>query len=350
VTPIRIRGVLCLATMTIFASSVLMATAAFAVEDSLTPNATAAVRVDMEIAALLAKVEQQISDGSIIAPYDDNAQKTWQVVEMQATTPASPGARMALSLFAEHWRNRAVNEEKAGRLAIATYLKVFSEFATDLLGRTREPSAASAPQGTTLRPFAEGLTAPGTSIESQRTARGDTRTPGALTSPPRPRGQGIVPTARLGTAKADQHIDEPAVPNAPTDIHVPDPNATRATAVDALPPAVALAVTASPLATVAPTASAQLTAEVYAKRGDDMLAIKDISAARKLYEYAVNAGSARAATALARTLDPAFITQLGAVGLKPDPTLAAAWYRKAASLGDRDAEARLHTLSTDAAK
>ena len=142
-----------------------MATAAFAVEDSLTPNATAAVRVDMEIAALLAKVEQQISDGSIIAPYDDNAQKTWQVVEMQATTPASPGARMALSLFAEHWRNRAVNEEKAGRLAIATYLKVFSEFATDLLGRTREPSAASAPQGTTLRPFAEGLTAPGTSIE-----------------------------------------------------------------------------------------------------------------------------------------------------------------------------------------
>ena len=81
-----------------------------------------------------------------------------------------------------------------------------------------------------------------------------------------------------------------------------------------------------------------------------MLAIKDISAARKLYEYAVNAGSARAATALARTLDPAFITQLGAVGLKPDPTLAAAWYRKAASLGDRDAEARLHTLSTDAAK
>jgi TPR repeat protein len=93
-----------------------------------------------------------------------------------------------------------------------------------------------------------------------------------------------------------------------------------------------------------------LTADVYAKRGDDMLAIKDISAARRFYEYAADAGSARAAAALARTMDPAFITQLGAVGLKPDPTLAAAWYRKAASLGDRDAEARLHTLSADAAK
>jgi hypothetical protein len=76
VRPIRIRGVLCLAIMTSFAGSVLMATAAFAVDDSLTPNATAAVRVDMAIAALLAKVEQQTSDGSIIAPYDDNAQKT----------------------------------------------------------------------------------------------------------------------------------------------------------------------------------------------------------------------------------------------------------------------------------
>ena len=80
------------------------------------------------------------------------------------------------------------------------------------------------------------------------------------------------------------------------------------------PPTLALAVTASPLATVTPAASAQLTADVYAKRGDDMLAIRDISAARKYYEYAANAGSARAAAALARTLDPAFMHELGVEG------------------------------------
>jgi TPR repeat protein len=91
-------------------------------------------------------------------------------------------------------------------------------------------------------------------------------------------------------------------------------------------------------------------AALYASRGDEMLAIKDISAARKFYEYAANAGSARAATALARTHDPAFLTRLGAVGLTPDPVLAAAWYRKAAALGDPDADARLHSLSTEAAK
>jgi hypothetical protein len=332
--------------MTILAGSVLMA--AFAGNDSLTPNAPPTARVDMEIAARLAKVEQLISDGRIIAPYDDNAQKTWQVVEMQATL-ATPGARMALRLFATHWRSRAIDEEKAGRVTTATYLKVFSEFATDLLERTREASPASAPQGTTPRPSGEGQSAPSTSIEAPRTAVGDARAPRALSRVSAPRGQGVLSAARLGTAKTEQPLDEPAVPNASTDDHVSDPNARRSTAAAGRPPTLAFSVPTLPPATVTPAAPAQLTADLYARRGDDMLAINDISAARKLYEYAANAGSARAAAALARTLDPAFFAQLGALGLKPDPTLAAVWYRKAASLGDRDAEARLHALSTDPA-
>ncbi len=89
---------------------------------------------------------------------------------------------------------------------------------------------------------------------------------------------------------------------------------------------------------------------MYARRGDEMLAIKDISAARKFYEYAANARGARAATALAETYDPAFLTKLGAVGVRPDPALAATWYRRAAALGDPDAEVRLRTLSTQAAQ
>jgi TPR repeat protein len=92
-----------------------------------------------------------------------------------------------------------------------------------------------------------------------------------------------------------------------------------------------------------PTAQEQRLETMYASRGDEMLAIKDISAARKFYEYAANAGSVRAATALAESYDPAFLTQLGAVGIRPDPTLAAAWSAKAVALGD--AEARLRTQS-----
>jgi TPR repeat protein len=159
-----------------------------------------------------------------------------------------------------------------------------------------------------------------------------------------------VSTAKHGTAEAEQPRDEPAVPNASTDNRVLDPNATRSMAAAAGGPTLDVAVTTSPPTMDTPAVPAQLTADEYVRRGDDMLAIKDISAARKYYEYAANAGSARAAAALARTLDPAFITLLGAVGLKSDPTLAAAWYRKAASLGDRDAEARLRALSADAPK
>ena len=85
---------------------------------------------------------------------------------------------------------------------------------------------------------------------------------------------------------------------------------------------------------VAPSAAPESPiASFYAARGDAMLALKDISGARKFYEFAANAGSARAAAALARTYDAAFAAQLDEVGLQPDPELAAAWYRKAAELG-----------------
>jgi hypothetical protein len=50
-------------------------------------------------------------------------------------------------------------------------------------------------------------------------------------------------------------------------------------------------------------------AEFYAWRGDLMLAKKDVSAARKYYELAASAGSARAATQLTRINDPGFAAQ-----------------------------------------
>jgi TPR repeat protein len=50
-----------------------------------------------------------------------------------------------------------------------------------------------------------------------------------------------------------------------------------------------------------------LVAEFYATRGDEMLGIKDLSAARKFYEYAAEAGSARAVVELAIVRDAAFV-------------------------------------------
>jgi len=89
--------------------------------------------------------------------------------------------------------------------------------------------------------------------------------------------------------------------------------------------------------------------EFFAKRGDEMMAIKDITAARKFYEYAANAGNVHAATALAWTFDEGFAAELGVLGLKPDPVLAATWYRKAAELGSPGAAARLRSLMSNEA-
>ena len=65
--------------------------------------------------------------------------------------------------------------------------------------------------------------------------------------------------------------------------------------------------------------------EVLIARGDAMVARRDVSAARLLYEHAAAAGNARAALALARTYDPEFLAELGALGILGDAALAAAW-------------------------
>jgi TPR repeat protein len=151
--------------------------------------------------------------------------------------------------------------------------------------------------------------------------------------------------ADAGAVQTQRRSGSPTIPDA----SVITVNAARPAPATGNTPT-AFAVPTTRPATGVPPAQEQSMAALYASRGDEMMAIKDISAARKFYEYAANAGSARAAMALARTHDPAFLTRSGAVGLRPDPVLAAAWYRKAAALGDPDAEARLHALSTEAAK
>jgi TPR repeat protein len=85
------------------------------------------------------------------------------------------------------------------------------------------------------------------------------------------------------------------------------------------------------------------------RRGDAMMELGDISAARLLYERAAVAGSGPAALKLARTYDPEMLAQAGARGIRGDPEAAESWYRRAISLGEAAAEAPLRQL-TDARK
>ncbi|MCI0757150.1 hypothetical protein [Teichococcus vastitatis] len=69
-------------------------------------------------------------------------------------------------------------------------------------------------------------------------------------------------------------------------------------------------------------------------RADEMMALRDVSAARRLYAYAAEAGNGQAAAALGRSYDPAYLQDIGAQGIRPDPVLAVRWYRQAIALGE----------------
>jgi hypothetical protein len=329
--------------------SMLIGDASFAATDVTgEPHAVPAVKADEELGALLVKVEQQISAGRAFVPAGDNALDTWARV-VQSVSPASPEALRALTGFVTRARNRAADEKAAGRTDVSIDLTLFEDLAGTLLARAgAAPVSPLQSQAATSEPAREDHAAPGPvagaagTANRDNTASSDTSASVAL-SPKLPdlTGTGAEP-ARTSLGNAPAPDASPAVGVADMNTGHPAPAVGKT--------ALAAAIPATRPATTPPTAQEQSMAATYASRGDAMLAIKDFSAARKFYEHAANGGSARAAMALAETYDPAFLTELGAVGVRPDPALAANWYRTAAALGAPDAEARLHTLSTQAAK
>jgi hypothetical protein len=85
---------------------------------------------------------------------------------------------------------------------------------------------------------------------------------------------------------------------------------------------------------------------VLVRRGQEMLKVGDIPAARMMLRRAANGGDAEAALILASTFDPIVIREMGVVGLAPDLTEALAWYRKASALGSREAQQRISRLES----
>ena len=366
------------------------------------PQASPAVATDQQIEALLFKAEQQIAAGRTVSPADDNAMTTWLHL-LERAFPASPGTLRAFADFAARARNRSADEQTAGKPVASSDFQMFADLATKVLaGESATPAASVNSPSATAQPVPEGHTLPGLAASVTSMAprnapssdmlprpaaaaalAGENATPASsvnsplATAQPVPEGHTSLGLAASVTSMAPrnapssdmlphpvvaaalaalQKADAGAVqtqtrPGSPTipDASVITVNAARPKPATGNTPT-AFAVPTTRSATGAPTAQEQSMAALYVSRGDEMMAIKDISAARKFYEYAANAGNARAAMALARTHDPAFLTRSGALGLRSDPVLAAAWYRKAAALGDPDAEARLHALSTEAAK
>ena len=175
---------------------------------------------------------------------------------------------------------------------------------------TTSPSSSSL-EGETSRPASPGLAAPETGV---KTAVTKLEAAEAAAAPD-------VAPPRTITADKSASPDSKRVPS----------------------PQVAGSQLEAPPATLDPAAAAT-TISTSMSRGDAMLALHDLSAARRYYELAAKAGSADAALSLGKTYDPTSMVRSGAVSLRPDATLAAEWYRKAANLGSSEAGTALRNL------
>jgi type II secretory pathway predicted ATPase ExeA len=181
------------------------------------------------------------------------------------------------------------------------------------------------------QPVATGAASPQAGEAGEQAQAEEAAKPG---NPPPP--EAGPPEASPQSAAAPVAIPAPMPSASPTPPASPTPSASPA------PPA-----SPTPLASPTP-AAAPMPAETIAalmKRGDELIGIGDISGARLVYERAAAGGSAKAMTALGMTHDPGFLGRANARGIRPDPAIAAEWYRKAAALGDAEAAARMQQLS-----
>jgi hypothetical protein len=355
-----------------------------------------------KIQVLLKRVEEQIDAGRTMSPPGDNAMGTWlQVVGLMQ--PASETSVGLLSAFATRLRDAATSAQTSGKVALAIDLSVFADQASEIVVRETaaryaaiNAQAASVPPGRETVPVAPPSPPPPDAPPAQAIARmaesspvpsGPSAIPPTLepasatvrADPPRPdpaRESGSDATraadqakpfeqgepARAETASSGAENSNPASsaqPQRDGQTSAPaeaDSTVTVAVVSEAQPQA-ATPHSGGPVPSAAPPPSPAPAAdttdsvlpkdmvELLVRRGDSMMALKDISAARKFYEFAAATGNGHAAEALARTYDPDFITQMGIRGIVPDPARAKFWYQRAIDAGNTAAAARLQALN-----
>ena len=79
-------------------------------------------------------------------------------------------------------------------------------------------------------------------------------------------------------------------------------------------------------------------------RGDALMELGDVAAARSFYDRAFDLGNLRAARSIARTYDPVVLGSMKVQGLRGDAAKALEWYRKAEKAGESDAAQAIAAL------
>jgi hypothetical protein len=188
----------------------LLGSASYAASDvSAVPHAVSVVQADEDLRALLLKVEQQISSRRAFSPPDDNALSTWPRV-VQKSFPTSPGALSALADFVTRVRDRAADEEAAGRTEVSIDFILFMDLAdTILVSATATPAPSSNAQTAASQPMARYLAEPASEAAAMANPI-DTQRPNSTRANSGPGPAASVASPAMGAADMNAEHAAPA--------------------------------------------------------------------------------------------------------------------------------------------
>jgi hypothetical protein len=248
-------------------------------------NASTQIQTDSQITSLLKGIESTLVNNPDV-PFDDVIR---MLISAQDLVPrASPQVRHLMQDFPARLRQQA--DEHHGDAEKAVTLTVFADVITQYL---KDNEAAQSEPALVQPPL-------------------------ALTPAPAKQEFPVQPPMSLTPAPAKQ---EAAV--------LPTPAPSKRALVA---PSPAPAKQAAP----EPPKTSQMSTMQHSllDRGDAMLRLGDVSAARMLFSRAAESGIGIAALKMANTYDPAFLAEHNLRGIKADPAEAEAWCRKAQSMGE----------------
>jgi hypothetical protein len=188
-----------------------------------------------------------------------------------------------------------------------------------------DTASVAAPTPTPAAPPVAAAPAPASEDKQEATL------PPASSAPPPP-AAASAPSEPAAPEKATTAEAEPA----PATTAEREPPQAQSPAPSVAPPP------ASP--TAKPGNASEADSLALMRRGEQLLAAGDIVPARRFFERALPGGDTEAALGLAKSYDPLFLRQLGAVGPVGNAATAMEWYRRAATAGNGEAQMRLERL------
>jgi outer membrane biosynthesis protein TonB len=295
-------------------------------EEQLTTSTQ--VEADSRIISLLNKIETAL----VKSPDVQVDEVSRMLVAAQSLLPsASAQVRSQMQDFPARLKKHADEDHDDGVRGIT--LTAFADVISHFFG---DPSEATRPEPAPVQPPIALTPAPAKQEASETT---------------RPEPAPVQPSVALTPAPAKQEASETTRPEpAPVQPSValtPAPakqEASETTRPEPAPVQPSVALTPAPAKQEAKSPVASSTERTLLERGDAMLRLGDVSAARMLFVRAAELGIGIAALKVADTYDPAFLAEHNLRGIKADPVEAETWYRKAQAMGEPQAEEHLKSL------